>query len=575
MNTDFYSEKDFEHIIAKSYSGFEFDNKMYLDAVNEASSSLLEKCKDENIVNSFLKELGEYVSYYLEKRRELEKDAASNTKTLHVEIKDKYFDRIKSYKPEYQRFGDKANGELFAFVYYDRLRFNTTAKEWYKYDGIVWTIDEGGMEASRCAKFLYDELLEYAPTIKDESRRDSYLKEVVKLSDLNKRKRMIEDAKDIHCFSADQLDANPYLLNLKNCVLDLSKGLPGSRHLDREEVILFHDPDFLLSKVCNVSLDTGKWSNDWVKFIDDVMEGDKDKIAYLQKAIGYSLIGDTREETCFILYGEKTRNGKSTLVETIAYMLGNEKGYALNMNPETIAKKDIKDSKRASGDVARLKGCRFLTVSEPPKRMQLDEATLKQFTGGDSITARELYQKEFQFVPEFKLFMNTNYLPNVSDDTLFSSDRMNVIKFNRQFLGKDRDKGLKQRLRTAENLSGILNWCIDGYKLYKEEGLQPPKDILDANQEYREKSDKLGSYISERLIESSSNLSVKEVFEDYQAWCRDNGYYAENKSNFIAEIRKKNLWSASGTVDGRTIRNIIKNYSFIENGLPETDNPFV
>ena len=143
---------------------------------------------------------------------------------------------------------------------------------------------------------------------------------------------MIEDAKDKYCICNDDLDKDIYLLNCRNCVINL-----------KTFEILEHDADLLLSKVSNIEYVPDVKSEDFLKFIKDIMQGNNEKIEYIQKILGYALTGDTREETCYILYGSTTRNGKSTLVETIAYMLGGEKGYAMNTNPETLAQKQNKD----------------------------------------------------------------------------------------------------------------------------------------------------------------------------------------------------------------------------------------
>jgi len=164
----------------------------------------------------------------------------------------------------------------------------------------------------------------------------------------------------------------------------------------------------LLSKIANVSYNPAARSELWQHFINEVMQGDEEKIKYLQKAIGYGITADTSLETCFILYGATTRNGKSTLVETIMHMLGGSSGYAMQMKPESLAQKQNNDSRQANGDIARLAGARFLNVSEPPKKMIFDAALLKTLLGRDSIVARHLHEREFEFDPMFKLFMNTN-----------------------------------------------------------------------------------------------------------------------------------------------------------------------
>lgn len=313
----------------------------------------------------------------------------------------------------------------------------------------------------------------------------------------------------------------------------------------------------LLSKICNVNYNPAADCKEWKKFLSEIMQGDMDKIKYLQKLCGISLTGNTQEETCFILYGSTTRNGKSTFCETIIHLLGD---YALTMKPESLAVKQNADSRQANGDIARLAGCRFCNASEPPKRMLFDTALLKSLLGRDSITARHLHQREFSFIPKFKLVINTNYLPLITDDTVFTSGRINVISFDRHFTPEEQDKHLKDKLRNSVELSGILNWCIEGLQLYRKEGLKPPVAVQNATEAYRTDSDKIGNFIKECLTKTGKNSSVKVIYEAYAKWCSDNGFGVENKNNFIADIKGKGLFSLTGTVNGKTLKNIVKGY---------------
>ncbi|MCF0129742.1 MAG: DNA primase, partial [Pseudobutyrivibrio sp.] len=240
--------------------------------------------------------------------------------------------------------------------------------------------------------------------------------------------------------------------------------------------------------------------------------------------------------------------GKSTLVETIAYMLGNENGYAKHINPESLAMKQNKDSRQASGDIARLNGCRFLNASEPPKRMLFDSALVKNFVGNDTITARFLHESEFEFKPTFKLFMNTNYLPLITDDTMFSGSKVHVISFDRHFDEQEQDKELKNRLREADNMSGILNWCIDGLKAFYEHGAIPPSSVIEATNQYRNHSDKIGNFFDEVMEKSEENCKAGDVYNYYRDWCDDNGLRAESKQSFFEELRSRNLFAERGSV---------------------------
>lgn len=454
---------------------------------------------------------------------------------------------------------DKGFGALFAEVFKDTCRYNATAKEWYFYNGKVWTRDEGSMRTLNKAKELADGLLIYATTIEDEKQKQNYIDYVSKLGQLRFRETMVKDSRDIHFVTQSDFDKNLDLFNCQNGTLNL-------KTFDFTP----HNSDDLLSKISNVIYEPSAKSEEWEKFINEVMQGDTDKTEYLQKILGYSLTADTNLETCFILYGATTRNGKSTLIETMLYMLGNTAGYGMSMQPQTLAQKQNKDSRQASGDIARLDGCRFLNASEPPKRMIFDVGLLKNLLGRDSITARHLHEREFEFIPRFKLFINTNFLPLITDDTLFTSGRINVITFDRHFEPHEQDKNLKNKLIKAENLSGILNWCIEGLKLYYKDGAKPPQAVTTATDEYRTNSDKIGNFIAECLEQqANTNTKALDVYIKYKEWCSNNGFGVENKGNFFDELRGKNIFAPSGTINGVTVRNVIKDYVLIRDEIEE------
>lgn len=455
-------------------------------------------------------------------------------------------------KTKYTRRDEITLGRLFSDVFRDVARYNTTAREWYVYDGIVWKCDTESMIVEQYAKMLQGALMVYSTGLQNESNQDDvvrYQKFIASLGARGKRMTMINDARSLNFVSADDFDRDPYLFNCQNCVIDL-------RTLKR----LDHDPALLLSMVSNVYYDKDAHPQLFLKFLDEVMKGNVDVINYLQMIFGYALTGENTQEQFYLCYGSTTRNGKSTLLDVIGYMFGT---YGKNIQPETLAQKD-KNSRSASGDIARLNGCRFLQMSEPPKRMKFDVALLKTLLGRDRITARHIYEREFEFVPVFKLFINSNYLPIVADDTLFSSGRVKVIPFDRHFEPEEQDRTLKRRLKARENISGLFNWCLEGLRRYyqSEERLIEPEAVLIATGNYRKQSDKIQNFINDCLDENVGKCtSVKDCYEVYGQWCRESGFGVENKSNFIDELKTKGLYATSGTVGGRTVRNVVRDYT--------------
>jgi len=213
---------------------------------------------------------------------------------------------------------------------------------------------------------------------------------------------------------------------------------------------------------------------------------------------------------------------------------------------------------------------RFAVASEAPRRMPLDSALLKSMTGRDRITARFLHQSEFEFVPAFCLIMNTNYLPSCSDTTVFASGRIAVVEFPHHFTFQEQDQHLREKLRKEK--SGILNWCIDGLKMYYSEGIEEPDSIRQASEEFAQESDRVGVFLEEVLTPSAGELiAISEVYPKYDRWCMESGFQPMSKQTFIDELKRKKVFRTSGTIHGKTVRNVIMGYSdFIKSEDIET-----
>ena len=268
-----------------------------------------------------------------------------------------------------------------------------------------------------------------------------------------------------------------------------------------------------------------------------------EKALFLQKSMGYGLTGDTSEECFFMFYGATTRNGKGTLMETYMRLQGD---YGRSARPETIAQKPTVNSSGPSEDIARLAGARVVNISEPGKQMVLSASMVKALTGNDKITARFLNENSFEYYPNFKIFINTNHLPRVTDQTVFSSGRVRVIPFERHFTEEEQDKGLKRKLSQADSLSGILNWCLEGLKLLQETGFDEPAAVRAATAKYQQDSDKISRFVADMMEpDIMGEIRTEDAYREYQAWCSRNGQYPEAMPTFKqameahAEIKRK------------------------------------
>lgn len=428
--------------------------------------------------------------------------------------------------PRYEDF-QIGNKKLFVDFFREIALCNSDRNCWYIYDGRVWRPDVHGIKIAELAMNLHDRLKAYANTITSEDTRKRFLDRVKLLDQRKYRDTMVKDAKSDEelAVSMAAFDRDIYTFNCHNGTLNLRTG-------DFRP----HEPRDFLTKITEVDYVPGAVCERWLTFMDEVMEGDKERIRYLQKAIGYAMSGDTRLECMFILHGERTRNGKGTTMETVLKILGE---YGRTAKPEMLSANGMLNSLNPSEDVARLNGARMVNISEPGKHMQINASLTKQMTGNNTMTARYLRENSFEFKPQFKLFIDTNHLPQISDMTLFDSDRIKIIPFYRHFSKDERDIDLKGYFARPESLSGILNWCIEGFRLYQEEGLEMPKSVSDATAHYQEISDRVMMFVKQCLKKAKGQeLRAQAIYERYKDWCKENGFKYENRTNFNKKMEQ-------------------------------------
>ena len=427
---------------------------------------------------------------------------------------------------------DIGAGKLFADFYQEKLRYAPERRSWFCYADGTWSTDIGGLKAMRYCMELANLLHLYALEIKDEHQRKSYMDYSKRWQTHGYRVNVLKDAQVHHPISYVEFDKDPYIFNCSN----------GTLHLDNGKFTEHRSSD-LLTKISAVAYDSMAHSDRWDNFITEIMSDDKERAMFLQKVLGYALSGDTRHECMSILYGATTRNGKGTLCESVLKVFGS---YGCTARPETIAQKNNTNSSQPSEDIARLSGVRFVNIAEPGKSLVLNAALVKNMTGNDTINARFLHENSFDFAPQFKLYINTNYLPVVNDMTVFASGRVIIIPFERHFDESEQDKGLKREFIKPQVQSAILNWLLKGYEQLQKYGLKMPQSVINATGQYEHDSNKTLLFIEDCLEKGTDyEERTSEVYNRYKSWCMENGQYAESMKNFkqslsaVMEVKRK------------------------------------
>ncbi len=319
----------------------------------------------------------------------------------------------------------------------------------------------------------------------------------------------------------NQLDKHKFAFNTPNGILSLKTGK-----------LTKHETKWFITKVSYVEYSENADCPQWHRFLEEIFNGDKELIRYIQKAVGYSMTGQTSEQCVFFLYGTG-RNGKSTFLDVIRDIMGD---YAANIQPETIMVKHSQ-SGAINSDIARLKGARFVTSVEPNEGMRINEGLLKQLTGDDVVTARKLYGDEFEFKPEFKLWMATNHKPIIRGTDTGIWRRIHMIPFTMQIPENKVDRGLKYKLE--REYPAILRWAVEGCLLWQKEGLLMPRAVLEQVREYRREMDVVSAFIEDRC-EAGEGYYVRssELYAAYSAWCDSNNKYKMSNTKFSTEATK-------------------------------------
>ena len=331
------------------------------------------------------------------------------------------------------------------------------------------------------------------------------------------------------------LNADPWLFNVQNGTVDLRTG-----------TLRPHNPADLITFISPVTYDPAAACPTWEHFLSEVFAGDTDMVAFIQRAVGWSLTGVVKERALFFLYGDTGKNGKTTMVEAIMKIVGNYGescyGYGRKVGAETFMKsRNMEDNQRKA---ATLAGPRFVCTSEVDEEHRLNEQLIKDITGGDTIEGRRLYQEAFTFKPQFKPWMYGNHKPEIrgTDDAIWS--RVRLVPFEVSFRGRE---DLDLPIKLEAELSGILNWALRGCLDWQRTGLQPPAKVQAATDAYREEMDVFGPFIRECcVIHRGAEVPANDLWNAYKVWCANSGIHEQNQTKFGRYLSSKG-WKSEGS----------------------------
>lgn len=404
-------------------------------------------------------------------------------------------------EPPEPRCTDLGNSERFLRHHGADVRYCWPWKAWLEWTGTRWERDHGDGVRER-AKDVARRLYQEAGLSEDPAERKALAAWAIKTENEKIQRAMLTLAQSAVPILPEQLDTDPYLFNVANGTFGLRTGeLRGHRRGD------------FITKLCPTVYDPRAGCPHFREFLLRIFAGDGAFLDWFQKLLGSVLVGKLLEQILVIFWGAGA-NGKTSLVRALLHVLGDDYAQQSPMSTFLLRHDGIPN------DVARLAGARVVVASESGNGRRLDEALVKQLTGGDKITARFLHSEFFSFEPTFTLILTTNHKPEIRGTDHAVWRRVRLIPFKVTIPDVEQEKDFTERVLFPE-ASGILAWLVEGCRRWQRDGLgDVPPAVTTATEEYRRESDVLADFLDERCaITNDAMTTASSLFEAYLQHC--------------------------------------------------------
>ena len=404
------------------------------------------------------------------------------------------------FRADRPTYNDIGNAERFLSKHGRDVLFVPKFRSWYIFGGTHWKQDAVLQVQNWIGKIPNDMLADLPPPGTDEY--NVALKWANQSGNIQRLRGMEEVARSQVALPPESLDQHTMLFNTYSGTIDLTTG-----------GLLEHNRDDMLTKLAPVWYDPDAECPNWEAFLLRTFGGDEEFVRYVQRVLGYAMTGEIGEKVCFFMVGP-TDTGKTTFTNVIKAVFGPDYYW---IAPESFM--EAKQPDHIPNDLAAAKGARFALLSETREGMRLNEARLKQLTGGGSIAARFLHAEWFDYEPHMKFFIETNHKPLLKDDPAVWR-RIHLIPF---VVPIDRSQQIQRydEILIAE-APGILAWIVRGALMWQEEGLNPPPAVTEATDAYREEMDVMGAFLDQYTeVGPSLRIRTNDLFVAYSSWLRN------------------------------------------------------
>ena len=427
--------------------------------------------------------------------------------------------------PDNKLYSDSGNAERLIALADGKARYEPSWGLWLTWDGQRWTIDHSDLQAQELAKGIAAQLRTRSNETRNEKAQKALHNWSIRSENVHGITGTIKLARSSPgiAISHTQLDDDPWTLNCQNGLLDL-----------RTMILHAPNPDSLVTKLAGCAYDQAAPAPHFHQFLTDTFP-DPEVLAYTQRYIGYCLTGDVTEQQISMWWGAG-RNGKSTLINIVAAMLGD---YAVTIGRDILIaqKHESHDTKFVDLFRSRLAVCVELKETE-----RLDASRIKALTGGDTIMARRMRENYWRFHPTHKLLVATNHKPRADAKDFALWRRIHLVPFTKTVEETDVDPQLANEI-IANELPGVLAWAAQGCLEYQQHRLAAPKAVVDATQSYKNETDTVEQFLTNCGIQAGPQVAGETSSTAFRAahdeWCEDAGENPRSHWNKVSAHLKQ------------------------------------